>query len=116
MGYKSFTVKRKPLRKPTQIKQRLKFAKEHKHWLDEWNNVMWSDEAHFEVLNRKNGTYIRRLQLEINQPFNLILHVQGGECGCPSSDSSTESGRRTEGNDELTRCKFDVEDDRGVIA
>ncbi|CAF4433447.1 unnamed protein product, partial [Rotaria sp. Silwood2] len=31
MGYKSFTVKRKPLGKPPQIKQRLKFAKEHKH-------------------------------------------------------------------------------------
>ena len=31
MGYKSYTAKRKPLRKPAQIKQRLIFAKDHQH-------------------------------------------------------------------------------------
>ena len=35
-----YTTKRKPFRKPKQIVQRLKFAKEHEHWLNEWNNVM----------------------------------------------------------------------------
>ncbi|CAF3020322.1 unnamed protein product [Rotaria sp. Silwood2] len=108
MGYKSFTVKRKPLRKPTQIKQRLKFAKEHKHWLDEWNNVMWSDEAHFEVLNRKNGTYIRRLQLEINQPFNLILRVQGGDEEQPFASKTSDKvlGNYLEYLKELDRDDF----------
>ncbi|CAF3647350.1 unnamed protein product, partial [Rotaria socialis] len=55
MGHKSYTAKRKPLKTPAQIKKRLKFAKEHQYWLSEWNNIIWSDEAHFEVLNRKNG-------------------------------------------------------------
>ena len=45
-GY-GYTTEPKPLRNPKQIKERLKFAKEHEHWLNEWNNVMWSDdEAH----------------------------------------------------------------------
>ena len=35
MGYKSYTAKRKPLRTPAQIKQRLPFAKDHQHWLNE---------------------------------------------------------------------------------
>ena len=31
MGYKSYTAKKKPLRKPEQRKQRLSFAKEHQY-------------------------------------------------------------------------------------
>ncbi|CAF3903122.1 unnamed protein product [Rotaria sp. Silwood1] len=45
---------------------------------------MWSDEAHFEVSSRKNGTYIYRLKSEINQLFNFIPRVQGGRGGCVS--------------------------------
>ncbi|CAF1405644.1 unnamed protein product [Adineta ricciae] len=78
MGYKCYTTKRKPLRTPDQIKQRLKFAKDHKHWLKEWQNIIWSDEAHFEVVNRKNRTLVRRLQSESNEPFNFVPRVQGG--------------------------------------
>ena len=50
MGYKSYTVKRKPVRKPAQQKARLSFALEHEYWSQEWNNIIWSDESHFEVL------------------------------------------------------------------
>ena len=78
MGYKSYTVKRKPLRKPIQIKEGLTFAKDHQHWLNEWDNVIWSDEAHSEVLNRKNSTFVRRLKSDSNEPFNFIPHIQ--EC------------------------------------
>ena len=31
IGYKSYTVKKKPMRKPAQIKQRLAFAREHQY-------------------------------------------------------------------------------------
>ncbi|CAF3533201.1 unnamed protein product [Rotaria socialis] len=78
MGHKSYTAKREPLRTPAQIKKRLKFAKEHQYWLSEWNNIIWSDEAHFELLNRKNGTYVRRSKSGTNQSFNFIPRVQGG--------------------------------------
>ena len=30
-----YTTEPKPLRNPKQIKERLKFAKEHEHWLNE---------------------------------------------------------------------------------
>ena len=78
MGYECYIAKRKPFRNPRQIKDRLKFAKEHQQWLNEWNNVIWSHEAHFEVLNRKNQVLVRRLKSEINQSFNFVPHVQGG--------------------------------------
>ncbi|CAM4851265.1 unnamed protein product [Rotaria magnacalcarata] len=35
---------------------------------DEWNNVIWSDEAHFEVLNHRNRTR--------NEPSNFVPRVQ----------------------------------------
>ncbi|CAF4153084.1 unnamed protein product [Rotaria sp. Silwood2] len=56
--------KKTPYRKPAQRKQRLSFAQQHQYWLNEWNNIIWSDEAHFEVFNRKNRTYARRLTTE----------------------------------------------------
>ena len=40
LGYKCYTAKRKPIRNPRQIKERLKFAKEHQQWLNQWKNVI----------------------------------------------------------------------------
>ncbi|CAF2023710.1 unnamed protein product [Rotaria magnacalcarata] len=81
------------MRKPAQIKQRLTFARDHQYWTTELNNVIWIDEAHFEVLSRKNGSLIRRLKSENNEPFNFVLRVQGGggsvsvwECVCIRSN------------------------------
>ncbi|CAF4581891.1 unnamed protein product, partial [Rotaria socialis] len=45
----------------------------------EWNHIIWSDAAHFEVLNRKNRTCVRRLRSEADQRFNFVPNVQGGE-------------------------------------
>jgi hypothetical protein len=92
MGYTSYTATRRPLGKPPQIKQSLIFGKDDQHWLNHWNNVIWSDEAHFEVLNCKNGTLFRRLKSESNDPFNFIPRVQGGGgsvtvCGCMSGSA-----------------------------
>ncbi|CAM4851434.1 unnamed protein product [Rotaria magnacalcarata] len=84
MGYKSYTAKKKPMRKPAQIKQRVIFARDHQYWTTEWNNVIWSDEAHFEVLNRKNGSLVCRLKSENNEPFNFVPRVQGGRINGPS--------------------------------
>ena len=78
MGYKSYTVKRKPVRKAVQQKARLSFAQGHQYWSKDWNNIIWSDESHFEVLNRKNCTIVRRLRRESDEPFNFMPRVQGG--------------------------------------
>ncbi|CAF4596291.1 unnamed protein product [Rotaria socialis] len=56
--------------------QRLKEAQGK--FICEWNNIIWSDEAHFEVLNRKNRTFVRRLRSEADQPFNFVPKVQDG--------------------------------------
>ena len=77
MGHKSYTAKSKPFRKPEHKNERLSLAREHQNWLSEWNYFIWSDEAHFEVFNRKNRTFIRRLKSESNQPFNFLPRVKG---------------------------------------
>jgi hypothetical protein len=79
MGYKSYSTKRKPMRKPAQVKQRLTFARAHQYWTAEWNNVIRSDEAHFEMFHRKNGSFVRRLRSESNEPFNFVPRLQGRE-------------------------------------
>ena len=68
MGYESYTAKRKSPRIPAQIKERLTFAKDHQYWLNEWNSVIRSDEAYFEVFTRKSGPFVRCLKLESNEP------------------------------------------------
>ena len=43
-----------------------------------WDNIIWSEEAHFEVFNRKNCTFVRRRPSEYDQHFNFVPKVQGG--------------------------------------
>ncbi|CAF4907448.1 unnamed protein product [Rotaria socialis] len=78
MGYKSYQAKKKPLRTLAHKKQRFFFAREHQYWSQEWNDIIWCDEAHFKVLNRKNRTFVRRLRSEVDQSFNFVPKVQGG--------------------------------------
>ena len=78
-GY-GYTTEPKPLRNPKQIKERLKFAKEHEHWLNEWINVMWSDDvAHLVVLNSTNRMVVHRLKTEMNKSFNFVPRLQSGD-------------------------------------
>ena len=79
MGYKSYTTKSKPFRKSEHKKERLSFAKKHQKWLNEWNNIIWSDEAHFEVFNPKNRTFVRHLKSKSNQSVNFFPRVQESE-------------------------------------
>ena len=81
MSYKSYRAKKKPLRTPAHKKQRLLFVSEHQCWCREWNNITWSDEAHFEVFNTKHCTFVRRRRSEYDQPFNFPPKVQGGGGG-----------------------------------
>lgn len=50
MGYGFYTAKEKPLLTSLQKKKRLRFAKDHENWtLDQWREIIWSDESKFEV-------------------------------------------------------------------
>ncbi|CAF1245583.1 unnamed protein product [Didymodactylos carnosus] len=78
-GYRSYVTKRKPFRKARYRHVRLKFAREHQYWSDnDWKCVVFFDESHFEVLNRKNRSFVRRLRSEQDKPFNFRACVQGG--------------------------------------
>ena len=75
-GYKNYVVKRKP----SHCSSRLLFAGNCFDWnFSDWKNVIFSDESHFEVVNRKNRSYIRRLPSESDKPFCFRPHVQGGD-------------------------------------
>ncbi|CAF1140677.1 unnamed protein product [Didymodactylos carnosus] len=83
-GYRSYVTKRKPFRKARHSHVRLKFAREQQYWSDnDWKYVVFSDESHFEVLNRKNRSFVRYLRSEQDKPFNFRARVQGGG-GCVS--------------------------------
>lgn len=65
---------------------------EHQHWSKEWNNVIWSDEAHFEFLNQRNRILVCRLPSEIDGTFNFSPRVLGSGshisvCGCLSGEA-----------------------------
>ena len=78
-GYKSYTTKWKPYRKPHHCSSRLSFAKKYSGWtFNQWKNIIFSDESHFEVFNRKNRSFVRRLPSEADRPFNFQPRVQGG--------------------------------------
>ena len=78
-GYYSYTAKRKPYRTAAHKRKRLEFANGHIDWLpNDWENIIWSDEAHFELFNRKNRTFVRRLMTEIDKPFSFVPRMQKG--------------------------------------
>ena len=50
---------------PRHKKQRLQWAKAHRHWTDEmWKKVVWSDESKFNLFHSDGRTYVRRRQCE----------------------------------------------------
>lgn len=52
---------KKPFLRKENMKKRLKWAHEHKNWsLEQWKNVLWTDESKFEIFGSKKRTYVRR--------------------------------------------------------
>ena len=57
----SHIVPRKLRITPTQRRNRLMWCYDHLNWsINDWSNVIFSNESNFEVFNRKNQIYIRR--------------------------------------------------------
>ena len=78
-GYRSYTAKRKPIRNASQRKLRLQFANDHITWLPyDWKRIIWTDEAHFELFNRKNRTLVRRTRSKSEKPFSFAPRMQKG--------------------------------------
>ena len=75
VGYKSYIAKRKP----SHCSSRLCFAEKCSDWhFSNWKNVIFSDESHFEVFNRKNPPYVCRLPSESDKPYCFRRRGQGG--------------------------------------
>ena len=89
-GYRSYTVKQKSIRNASQ-KVRLHFANDYIAWLPyDWKRIIWTDEAHFELFNRKNRSLIRRTRSERGKSFNFVtrMHKWGDSIslwGCMTS-------------------------------
>ena len=77
--YRSYTAKLKSIRSALQRKVRLQFASDYIAWLSyDWKRIIWTDEAHFELFNRKNRTLIRRSRSESEKPFSFVRRMQKG--------------------------------------
>lgn len=78
-GLKSYTQKRRPYRSQKQTKTRLAWCRKHINWTPkQWQSVIFSDESHFEVINRKNRGFVRRAPHEKEAQFNFSTRTQGG--------------------------------------
>ena len=70
-GYAARVMKQKPLLTKKHKQKRLAWAKEHETWtIDEWKNVIWSDETAFMLVNGHGKEYCWSKQgdvLEDNQ-------------------------------------------------
>ena len=77
----SYIAPRKPRITPTQRRDRLQWCYEHLNWsMEEWSNVIFSDESNYEILNRKNRIYIFRFQNDRTrfQRSQKRVHKGGG--------------------------------------
>lgn len=78
-GLKSYTKKLRPFRNKTQKKKRLDWCKKYKCWnRNDWGKIVFSDESHFEIINRKNRYFVRRTHYEGEQSFCFQNKAQGG--------------------------------------
>ena len=59
----SYIAPRKPRITPAQRRTRVDWCYEHLSWsVNDWSNVVFTDESNYEILNRKNRIYIRRFR------------------------------------------------------
>lgn len=78
-GYKNFRAKRKPFISKTNMKKRLKFAKEHLN-KDQafWDKVLWSDESKFNIFGSDGRIKVWRKKKEALKMKNLNPTVKHG--------------------------------------
>ena len=59
----SYIAARKPRITPAQRRTRVACCYEHLSWsVNDWSNVVFTDESNYEILNRENRIYIRRFR------------------------------------------------------
>ena len=82
MGYNSRTALRKPLVSEYNRKIRLNWAREKRSWtIDNWKNVVWSDESRFTLYQNDGKIRVQRLQEEKYKVSCLVPTVKHGGGG-----------------------------------
>ncbi|CAM4805166.1 unnamed protein product [Rotaria magnacalcarata] len=77
----SYVAPRKPQITHEQRRCRIFWCYKHLSWTEtDWSNVIFSDEANFEIVNRNNRIYIRRFRndLKRHERFQPRVHRGGG--------------------------------------
>ncbi len=81
MGYNSRRPHRVPLLSAKNRKRRLQFAQAHQNWtIENWNNVVWSDESRFLLWHSDGRVRIWHKEHESMDPacFVSMVHAGGG--------------------------------------
>ena len=78
-GLDAFVAARKPLLTARDRLQRLRWCRERLKWsVEEWARVLFSDEANFEVFNRKSKVIVKRMRGEKFLSRHIVPRLQGG--------------------------------------
>ena len=76
----SYIASRKTRITPAQRCTRVAWCYEHLSWsVNDWSNVVFTDESNYEILNRKNRTYIRRFRHDPTRFERSQQRVHRGE-------------------------------------
>ena len=76
----SYVATRKPRITPAQRCTRVVWCYEHLSWsVNDWSNVVFTNESNYEILNRKNRIYIRRFRHDPTRFERSQQRVHRGE-------------------------------------
>ena len=65
--------------RPYDKQRRLKWCRERRYWtIEQWKNIMWSDESNFELINRKSNIAVKRIAHEKYYARYISPTVQRG--------------------------------------
>jgi transposase len=112
-GFDSAKKRKIPLLTAAQKKKRLVWAKAHKNWtVEQWRNIIWSDESRFCVSYGDGGPRFWRLKIEKFSPQSKLPVPKFPQSimvwGCMSAEGV--------GNLEHVTCKINAEEYMDILA
>jgi len=79
-GLESHLAVQKPLLTVRNRLKRRNWCKQRLHWsVEDWSRVIFSDEANYEVFNRKSAIYVKRLKSDMYASRYAKPRIQGGQ-------------------------------------